>query len=87
MKFNIDYQTGGISAKNRQNRRYIGLESINRRKNRACSDARSNEGSLSKYQRYIDDISDISSVYWIYCRYIGYIVDISKKYRDFFESF
>ena len=70
MKFNIDYQTEGISTKNRQNRRYIGLEPINRRKNQACNDARSNRGSLSKYQRSIDDISDILSVYWIYRRYI-----------------
>ena len=38
-------------------RRYIGLEPINQQKNLVWSDVRSNEESLSKYRRYIDNIS------------------------------
>ena len=71
MILGTNYRLVGILAKYRQ---YIYLEAKNRWKNRVSSDARSNKGSLSKYQRYIRYIS----------KYIEYINDLLGKYQRFF---
>ena len=82
------YRTRGISKKSPK---YVdisvNLKSINQRKNRVWSDARSNRGSLSKYWRYIDDISDILDTLPIYLKISEIFLKtfFKKKYLSFLK--